>query len=86
MDIKKAHKGLIDSKGRRKYFRELNPVLLDDPFHLDKSKITKKGRYGIQIWISKVIDLCGRNFVPICVKKFDVVIIVSKERLLIMVT
>ena len=32
LDIKKAQKGLIDSRGRRKYFRELNPVLLKDPF------------------------------------------------------
>ena len=44
MDIKKIHKGLIDKEGRRKYFKELNPVLLKDPFNLDKSKITKKPR------------------------------------------
>ena len=44
LDIKKAQKGLIDSRGRRKYFRELNPVLLKDPFNLDKSKILKKPR------------------------------------------
>ena len=44
MDVKKAQKGLIDKHGRRKYFRELNPVLLKDPFSLDKSKITKKPR------------------------------------------
>ena len=50
-----------------------------------KNKITKKGQYGIQIWISKVIDVCGKNFVPICVKKSDVVIAFSQERLLIMV-
>ena len=47
MDVKKAQKGLIDKHGRRKYFRELNPVLLKDPFSLDKSKITKKSTiYG----------------------------------------
>ena len=44
LDSKKAQKGLIDSRGRRKYFRELNPVLLKDPFNLDKSKILKKPR------------------------------------------
>ena len=42
MDIKKIHKGLIDSKGRRKYFRELNPVLLDNPVKIDIQSIKKK--------------------------------------------
>ena len=49
MDIKKIHKGLIDKEGRRKYFKELNPVLLKDPFNLDKSKITKKPRILLKL-------------------------------------
>ena len=42
MDIKKAHKGLIDATGRRKYFRQLNPVLLDNPVEIDIQSIKKK--------------------------------------------
>ena len=34
MDIKKIHKGLIDSQGRRKYFKELNPKLLEKPINI----------------------------------------------------
>ena len=42
MDIKKVHKGLIDSTGRRKYFSLLNPVLLDNPVEIDIQSIKKK--------------------------------------------
>ena len=42
MDVKKAHKGLIDSQGRRKYFRELNPKLLEKPINIDVSSIKNK--------------------------------------------
>ena len=40
-NIKKIHKKLIDSEGRRKYFKALNPELLKEPFILDETKITK---------------------------------------------
>ena len=42
MDVKKAHTGLIDSEGRRKYFRELNPKLLEKPINIDVSSIKNK--------------------------------------------
>ena len=42
MDIEKVHKGLIDATGRRKYFRLLNPVLLDNPVKIDIQSIKKK--------------------------------------------
>ena len=42
MDVKKAHKGLIDNVGRRKYFRELNPKLLEKPITIDVSSIKNK--------------------------------------------
>tara|TARA_Y100000294_G_scaffold153277_1_gene152084 strand:- start:930 stop:2597 length:1668 start_codon:yes stop_codon:yes gene_type:complete len=42
MDIKKVHKGLIDATGRRKYFRQLNPVLLGNPVEIDIKLIKKK--------------------------------------------
>jgi len=42
MDIKKVHKGLIDSQGRRKYFSLLNPKLLDNPFEINLKSIKKK--------------------------------------------
>ena len=44
MDIKKAHKGLIDSRGRRKYFRQLNPTLLENPVEIKMGSIRKKQR------------------------------------------
>ena len=44
MDIKKAHKGLIDSRGRRKYFRQLNPTLLENPVEIKIGSIKKKQR------------------------------------------
>ena len=34
-DIKKVHEGLIDKQGRRKYFRQLDPKLLETPFEID---------------------------------------------------
>mgnify|MGYP001461980819 CR=1 FL=1 len=42
MDIKKAQEGLIDKQGRRKYFRELNPKLLDKPPVIDVKSIKNK--------------------------------------------
>ena len=33
---------LIDKKGRRKYFRELNPTLLDTPFEINTRLLKKK--------------------------------------------
>ena len=44
MDIKKAQNGLIDKLGRRKYFAELNPSLLDKPMTIDVKSIKKKKR------------------------------------------
>ena len=42
MDIKKAQKGLIDSKGRRKYFRLLDPKLVEKCPIVDAQAIKKK--------------------------------------------
>ena len=42
MDLKKAQKGLIDKQGRRKYFRELNPKLLEKPLMIDGESIKNK--------------------------------------------
>ena len=42
MDIKEIHKGLIDSQGRRKYFRELNPKLLEKPINIAVNSIKNK--------------------------------------------
>jgi len=42
MDIIKAHKGLIDKQGRRKYFKELNPKLLEKPFIIESKAIKKR--------------------------------------------
>ena len=42
MDVKKAQKGLIDKQGRRKYFRELNPKLLEKPLMIDSESIKNK--------------------------------------------
>jgi len=44
MDIKKAQEGLIDKKGRRKYFRELDPKLLDKPPEINVTSIKNKKR------------------------------------------
>ena len=41
-DIKKVHEGLIDKQGRRKYFRLLDPKLLEKPFEIDLNSIKKK--------------------------------------------
>ena len=41
-DIKKVHEGLIDKQGRRKYFRQLNPKLVETPFEVDLNSIKKK--------------------------------------------
>ena len=43
-DIKKVHEGLIDKQGRRKYFRQLNPKLIETPFEVDLNSIKKKQR------------------------------------------
>ena len=43
-DIKKVHEGLIDKQGRRKYFRLLDPKLLETPFEVDLSTIKNKQR------------------------------------------
>lgn len=40
--IKEIHKTLIDNQGRRKYFRELNPILQDDPIYIDPKSIERK--------------------------------------------
>jgi len=42
LNIKKVHKGLIDSQGRRKYFRLLKPKLLETPFEIDIKSITER--------------------------------------------
>ena len=42
MDIKEVHKELIDSQGRRKYFKLLDPKLLDNPPKIDVQLIKKK--------------------------------------------
>ena len=42
MDIKKIHKELIDSQGRRKYFKLLDPKLLTSPPKIDVESIKKK--------------------------------------------
>tara|TARA_Y100000590_G_C15709347_1_gene1009766 strand:- start:651 stop:2288 length:1638 start_codon:yes stop_codon:yes gene_type:complete len=42
MDIKKAQEGLIDKQGRRKYFRLLNPKLLETPFEINTNLIKNK--------------------------------------------
>ena len=42
MDLKKAQKGLIDKQGRRKYFRELNPKLLEKLLMIDGKSIKNK--------------------------------------------
>ena len=42
MDIKKIHNGLIDNQGRRKYFKQLNPKLLEKPFEIDTKSIKEK--------------------------------------------
>jgi radical SAM superfamily enzyme YgiQ (UPF0313 family) len=39
---KKLIEKLIDKKGRRKYFRELNPTLLDTPFEINTQLLKKK--------------------------------------------
>ncbi len=36
---------LIDKKGRRKYFRELNPTLLDTPFEINTQLLKKNVKY-----------------------------------------
>ena len=40
--IKEIHKTLIDNQGRRKYFRELNPVLQDEPIQINPNSIKNK--------------------------------------------
>ena len=47
MDIKKVHEELIDKKGRRKYFKLLNPKLEDSPFEIDIKSIKKKTKNTI---------------------------------------
>jgi radical SAM superfamily enzyme YgiQ (UPF0313 family) len=42
MDIKKVHKELIDSQGRRKYFKLLDPKLLTSPPKIDIESIKSK--------------------------------------------
>jgi len=42
MDIKKVHRELIDSQGRRKYFSLLNPKLLENPFEIEPQSIKDK--------------------------------------------
>jgi radical SAM superfamily enzyme YgiQ (UPF0313 family) len=42
MDLQKAQKGLIDKQGRRKYFKELNPKLLEKPLVIDGESIKNK--------------------------------------------
>ena len=42
MDVKKAQEGLIDKQGRRKYFRALNPKLLEKPPVIDVKSIKDK--------------------------------------------
>ena len=44
VDFKEVHKGLIDNQGRRKYFKELNPKLLETPFEIPKDSIKKNLR------------------------------------------
>ena len=41
-DIKKVHEGLIDKQGRRKYFRQLDPKLVETPFEVNLNFIKKK--------------------------------------------
>ena len=41
-DIKKVHERLIDKQGRRKYFRQLNPKLVETHFEVNLSSIKKK--------------------------------------------
>lgn len=43
--IKEIHKTLIDNQGRRKYFRELNPILQDDPIYIDPKSIERKKKF-----------------------------------------
>ena len=44
MDLEKIQEGLIDKQGRRKYFRELDPKLLDKPPEINVTSIKKKKR------------------------------------------
>ena len=45
MDIKKVHKELIDSQGRRKYFKLLNPKLVVNPPKINIDTIKEKKKY-----------------------------------------
>ena len=42
-DIKKLHEGLIDKQGRRKYFKQLNPKLVEAPFEVNLNSSSGKG-------------------------------------------
>ena len=50
-DIKKVHEELIDKQGRRKYFRQLNPKLVETPFEVDLNSIKKKQNKGMIVGV-----------------------------------
>ena len=60
LNIKKVHKGLIDSQGRRKYFRLLKPKLLETPFEIDIKSITERKKILFLIpnfhWIDEDVN------------------------------
>ncbi len=56
MDIKKVREELIDKKGRRKYFKLLNPKLEDSPFEIDIKSIKKKQKILFLVPNFKWID------------------------------
>ena len=60
LNIQKVHKGLIDNQGRRKYFRLLDPVLLDDPIKIDVKSIKKRHKVLFLIpnfhWIDEDVN------------------------------
>ena len=59
-DIKKVHEGLIDKQGRRKYFRQLNPKLVETHFEVNLSSIKKKQKILFLIpnfhWIDEDVN------------------------------
>ena len=60
MYIKKVREELIDKKGRRKYFRLLDPVLLDNPIKIDIKSIKKRQKVLFLIpnfhWIDEDVN------------------------------
>ena len=80
MDINKAHKELIDSQGRRKYFSLLDPVLLKNPVKINANSIKKKQKILFVMpnfhWIDEDVnalwDLVPWNFCQIAAVIYDI--------------